>query len=253
MITYIYERLSQRLHQYMPPSNTNYYNHTVFTHHGYFVLMPDIVFTEGDPGISSAKTIEIAVKKVLESGRVDAEKVGLVGHSWGGYQAGFVPTQTDIFAAAVSGAGLMNLISMYGTVTRAFGGNLESDHFETSQERMGVTPWQDTERYLRNSPIMQIEKLNTPMLVEVGDNDQNVSWTQGIEFYNAARRHGKHCVMISYANEGHGLRQEKNQRDYQRRILAWFGHYLKGEEAEDWILGGIPLEEQNRRLKNWKE
>lgn len=253
MITYIYERLSQRLNQYMPPSNTNYYNHTVFTHHGYFVLMPDIIFTEGEPGISSAKTIEIAVKKALESGMIDAEKVGLVGHSWGGYQAGFVPTQTDIFAAAVSGAGLMNLISMYGTVTRAFGGNLESDHFETSQERMGVNPWQDPDRYLRNSPIMQIENLNTPMLVEVGDNDQNVSWTQGIEFYNAARRHGKQCVMISYANEGHGLRQEKNQRDYQRRILAWFGHYLKGEEAEDWILSGIPLEEQNRRLKNWKE
>jgi len=253
MITYIYEKLSQNLHQYTIPSDWNYYNKTVFTHEGYFVLMPDIIFETGNPGISSAKTIEIAVKKATESGMIDKDRIGLVGHSWGGYQAAFVPTQTDIFAAAVSGAGLMNLISMYGTVTRAFGGNLESDHFETSQERMEVNPWQDTDRYLRNSPIMQIERLKTPMLVEIGDNDQNVSWTQGIEFYNAARRLGKQCVLLVYANEGHGLRQDKNRQDYQRRILAWFGHYLKGEDAEPWILEGIPLEEQRKQLENWEK
>lgn len=251
MITYIYEKLSQGLHRYTVPWEGSYYNRTIFTHEGYFVLMPDIIFEAGNPGISSAKTIEIAVKKALESGKIDKDHVGLVGHSWGGYQAAFVPTQTDIFAAAVSGAGLMNLISMYGTVTRAFGGNLESDHFETSQERMEVNPWQDPDRYLRNSPIMQIENLKTPMLVEIGDNDQNVSWTQGIEFYNAARRMEKQCVLLVYANEGHGLRQDKNRKDYQRRILAWFAHYLKGEEAEPWILKGISLEEQKRQLKNW--
>lgn len=251
MITYIYEKLSQNLHRYTIPWAGSYYNRTIFTHEGYFVLMPDIVFEAGNPGISSAKTIEIAVNKALETGSIDKDRIGLVGHSWGGYQAAFVPTQTDIFAAAVSGAGLMNLISMYGTVTRAFGGNLESDHFETSQERMEVHPWQDLDRYLRNSPILQIENLKTPMLVEIGDNDQNVSWTQGIEFYNAARRLKKQCVLLVYAHEGHSLRQDKNRQDYQRRILAWFGHYLKGEEAEPWILKGISLEEQKRQLENW--
>lgn len=97
---------------------------------------------------------------------------------------------------------------------------------------------------------MQIEKLNTPILFEVGDNDQNVNWAQGIEYYNAARRANKPFVLLVYAKEGHGLRADKNRMDYQQRILKWFGHYLKGEEAEDWIIKGIPYAEQQRRLKN---
>jgi len=249
MITYIYEKLSQRFHHYLPPSKTSYYNTTVWTQNGYFVLNPDIEFIAGDPGISSTKTLESAVKAVVEKGDVDAKKVGLIGHSWGGYQAGFVPTQTDIFAASVAGAGLTELISMNLAVTPAFGGTPENGHFEVSQERMEVAPWVAPESYLRNSSVMNIEKLNTPILFEVGDNDQNVNWFQGIAYYNAARRAAKPFVLLVYAKEGHGLRNDKNKRDYQQRILRWFGHYLKGEKAEDWVTKGIPYAEQQRRLK----
>lgn len=249
MITYVYEKLSNRFHNYILPSKTNYYNTTVWTQNGYFVLNPDIEFIAGDPGISSTKTLESAVKAVVEKGDVDAKKVGLIGHSWGGYQAGFVPTQTDIFAASVAGAGLTELISMNLAVTPAFGGTPENGHFEVSQERMEVAPWISPERYLRNSSVMQIEKLNTPILFEVGDNDQNVNWFQGIAYYNAARRAAKPFVLLVYAKEGHGLRNDKNKRDYQQRILTWFGYYLKGEKAEDWVTKGIPYAEQQRRLK----
>jgi len=249
MITYIYEKLTQRFHNYIAPSKTSYYNTTVWTQNGYFVLNPDIEFIAGDPGISSTKTLESAVKAVVDKGDVDAKKVGLIGHSWGGYQAGFVPTQTDIFAASVAGAGLTELISMNLAVTPAFGGTPENGHFEVSQERMEVAPWVSPERYLRNSSVMQIEKLNTPILFEVGDNDQNVNWFQGIAYYNAARRAAKPFVLLVYAKEGHGLRNDKNKRDYQQRILRWFGYYLKGEKAEDWVTKGIPYAEQQRRLK----
>ena len=251
MITYIYEKLSRGYHYYSMPSKTSYYNTTVFTTNGYFVLKPDIVFDAGDPGISSTVTLEIAVKTVVDMGLVDENRVGLVGHSWGGYQAAYVPTQTDIFAASVAGAGLTNLISMYGAVTPAFGGQAESGHFEVSQERMVNPPWLDVDGYIRNSPVMNIDKLNTPMLFEVGSDDMNVNRRQGVEYYNAARRAGKQFVLLQYAKEGHGLRQEKNQMDYQNRILSWFGHYLKDEPAVDWITDGIPYNEQQRRLKNW--
>lgn len=250
MITYIYEKLTQNYHRYIMPSKTHYYNTTVWSQNGYFVLNPDIEFIAGDPGISSTKTLENAVKAVVKKGDVDAKKVGLIGHSWGGYQAGFVPTQTDIFAASVAGAGLTELISMNLAVTPAFGGTPENGHFEVSQERMEVAPWVSPERYLRNSSVMNIEKLNTPILFEVGDNDQNVNWFQGIAYYNAARRAAKPFVLLVYAKEGHGLRQDKNRMDYQQRILTWFGHYLKGEKAEDWVTKGIPYAEQQRRLKN---
>jgi len=249
MITYIYEKLSDRFHRYTVPSKTNYYNTTVWQQQGYFVLKPDIEFIAGDPGVSSAKTLENAVAAVIKKGDVDASKVGLIGHSWGGYQAGFVPTQTNIFAASVAGAGLTNFISMYLAITPAFGGSPENNHFEISQERMISPPWQSPDNYIRNSSVMNVESLNTPILFEVGDNDMNVNWRQGIEYYNAARRAGKQFVLLVYAKEGHGVREEKNASDYQQKILRWFGHYLKGEEAQDWILEGIPYSEQQRRLK----
>jgi hypothetical protein len=174
-------------------------------------------------------------------------------NSWGGYQAAYAVTQTDIFAASVAGAGLTNFISMYGMVFWSAGGVPETGHFEVSQERMIVPPWKDVEGYMRNSPVLNVEKLNTPLLFEVGDNDRNVDWRQGIEFYNAARRAGKQMVLLVYAKEGHGLREDKNRIDYHRRILKWFGHYLKGEPAEEWIEQGIPYLEQQRQLKNWEK
>ncbi|NNE66038.1 MAG: hypothetical protein HKN33_05675, partial [Pyrinomonadaceae bacterium] len=95
MITYIYERLSNGLHVYEVPSRTSYYNTKIFTNSGFFVLKPDIIFDTGDPGVSSVKTMEIAVKTVVDRGLVDEKMVGLVGHSWGGYQTLFAVTQTN--------------------------------------------------------------------------------------------------------------------------------------------------------------
>jgi dipeptidyl aminopeptidase/acylaminoacyl peptidase len=253
MITYIYELLSDGIHSYSAPSQRNYYSQTVFTQEGYFVLKPDIVFDAGDPGISSVRTMEAAVKKVVDMGLVDEKKVGLIGHSWGGYQAGYAVTQTNIFAASVAGAGLTNLTSMYGMIAWAFGGAPESEHFEVSQERMMVPPFKDVESYIRNSSVFNVEKLNTPLLFEVGDADKNVDWRQGIEYYNAARRARKQFVLLVYANEGHGLGEDKNRSDYQARILTWFGHYLKGEATADWIDQGIPYETQMKSLEDWKK
>lgn len=249
MITYIYELLSNGFHRHAVPSNSNYYNRRVFTSQGYFVFMPDIVFEPGNPGVSSVKTLEIAVKAVVDKGLVDEKRIGLVGHSWGGYQAAYAVTGTNIFAAAVAGAGISNLLTMYGTLTPSFGNTFESMHFEVGQERMIVPPWKDIEGYLRNSAIPNISKMQTPLLMEVGDADTNVNWGQGLEMYNAARREKKPMVLLVYAKEGHGLSEPKNQTDYQRRILDWFGHYLKNEPAKRWIKENISYEEQQKLLK----
>ncbi|WP_445384739.1 prolyl oligopeptidase family serine peptidase [Robiginitalea sp. IMCC44478] len=249
MITYIYERLSDRYHRYTIPSKNNYYNTTIWQQEGYFVLKPDIEFTPGNPGVSSTKTLENAVAKVIEMGDVDPDKVGLVGHSWGGYQAGFVPTQTDIFAASVAGAGITDLVSMYLAVTPAFDGEPENYHFEVSQERMITPPWITPENYRSNSSVMNVKTLNTPILFEVADKDMNVNWSQGVEYYNAARREGKQFIMLVYKDEGHRIRKEKNAFDYQQKILKWFGHYLKGREAADWISNGIPYRDQINSVK----
>lgn len=246
MITYIYEKRSQTAKQYIAPSERSYYNWAVWTSLGYFVWQPDILFDARNPGISSTQTMELSVQAIIKKDiGVDPARIGLIGHSWGGYQTAFAVTNTDIFAAAVAGAPLTNLISMYGSIFWATS-QPESGHFETGQERMEVPYWEDPDAYIRNSAVFNVEKLNTPLMLEVGDADRNVDWRQSIEYYNAARRVGKPLIMVAYHDEDHGLRKEANQVDYHRKILQWFGHYLKGEDAPDWIKEPIPYLQQKR-------
>ena len=248
MITYVYERLSQSVHNYSVPTERSPYNPAVWTSLGYFVLQPDIFFQGRRPGSSAVECIRPAVQTVVDTGMVNGDRVGLVGHSWGGYEAAYVPTQTDIFAASVSGAALTNFFSMFGTI-HWNQGLPESGHFETGQARMDVPYWEDMEAYVRESPVMGITQLETPMLMAFGDNDGTVDWHQGVEMYNYARRAGKMFVMLVYANENHSNRQEKNQVDYHHRVLDWFGHYLKGEPAKPWITEGVSVVERNDELK----
>lgn len=238
MIVYPYELRAQAVHDYVAPSERGYYNINVWTATGYFVLLPDIVFRARDPGIATLEALEPAVRTITARGSVDSTKVGLVGHSWGGYEAAFVPTRTNIFAASVAGAAITNFMSFPGAIHWT-PGIAEFDHWETGQARMEVPPWDDPEAYIRNSPIAKVQELRTPMLLEFGDADGTVDWHQGIEFYNFARRAGReNVVMLVYPGEDHGLRKKENQIDYHRRINQWFGHWLKGEPAAKWMREG---------------
>ena len=242
MIVYTYEILSSGVHGYEPPSERDCYNFTAWSQHGYFVLLPDIVYRARDPGVSALEAVRPAVAKTVEMGLVDADRVGLIGHSWGGYQATYLPTRTNIFAASVAGAPLTDFVSFMGAI-HWNAGVPEVDHWETGQARMEVPFWEDPEAHRRNSPIHEVHNLETPLLMAFGDDDGVVDWDQGTEFYNFARRAGKQMVLLVYEGEDHGFRDEANQVDYHRRILEWFGHYLKGETAPRWITEGIPVDE----------
>jgi dipeptidyl aminopeptidase/acylaminoacyl peptidase len=247
MIVYHYEITSNQLHTYVVPSETSDFNATVFTQNGYFVLRPDIVYRGRDPGVSAVEAIVPAAQQVIATGMVDAGRIGIAGHSWGGYQTAFAVTQTDMFRAAVAGAPLTNLISMYLSVGWNTG-STDARIFETHQARMEVPFWQDTESYIRNSPVFHIENMNTPLLVAFGDKDGVVEFNQGVELYNAARRAGKTMVLLVYEGENHSLARRANQLDYHRRIQQWFGHYLKGEPAPEWITQGVNHVARQREL-----
>lgn len=239
MVVYLYEKLSDGFHRFQNPSERDYYNGTALTQNGYFYFQPDIVFQPGEPGVSVVECVEAAVKAVIAKGAVDAAKVGVMGHSWGGFDAMYLSTHSKVFAAAVSGAGISNLISNYGS-HHFSSGIAETDHIETGQQRMVVPLYEDLQRYIRNSAVFGISTMATPMLLMTGDNDGTVYWHQSVEFYNIARRAKKNVVMLVYNGEDHGLRVKKNQVDYHRRIRQWFDHYLKGAPAEKWITEGIP-------------
>jgi dipeptidyl aminopeptidase/acylaminoacyl peptidase len=239
MIVYTYELLSQNVHAYVVPSERSYYNTAAWTASGYFVLQPDIVFRGREPGISVLDAVVPAVKTIIARGIVDSARVGHVGHSWGGYEAVFLPTRTHIFAATVAGAPITNFLSFAGAIHWT-PGIAEFDHWETGQARMDVPFWEDMDAYLRNSPAAKVHELRTPILMEVGDADGTVDWHQGIEFYNFARRAGrKDFILLVYPGEDHGLRKKENQVDYHRRINEWFGHYLKGEPVPKWMKDGV--------------
>ncbi|HEX6133897.1 MAG TPA: prolyl oligopeptidase family serine peptidase [Longimicrobiales bacterium] len=250
MIVYTYEQLSQNLHNYVVPSERSYYNFNVFTAEGYFVLMPDIVYRGREPGVSALEAVVPAVQAVVQRGVVDPERIGLIGHSWGGYQATYLPTRTDIFAAAVAGAPITNFLSFAGAIHWT-PGIPEFSHWETGQARMGVPFWEDLDAYLRNSPAHMVHELETPMLMMFGDADGTVDWHQGVEFYNFARRAGREdFVLLVYPGEDHGLRKRENQIDYHRRILQWFGHWLKGEPPARWITEGTTWLQRKQILEN---
>ena len=251
MIVYHYEMLSQGTHRYVVPDETNYYNVQAWSQGGYFVLQPDIVYRDRRPGQSNVETLRPAVAAAVATGMIDPEKVGLIGHSWGGYQTTFFVTQDDLFASAVAGAPLTNLMSMYLSFYWNSGGT-DARIFEISQGRMQVPWWEDWDSYFNNSPVHHIQNLNTPLLMMFGSEDGAVEFNQGVEFYNAARRAGKNMVMLVYEGENHGLREEPNQKDYRNRIMQWFAHYLKGEPAPDWITKGLSYIEQQDGLKKKK-
>jgi len=251
MIVYIYERLSDGIHRWSAPSERDYYNVAAWTTRGYLVLQPDIVFRPREPGLSVVECVTPAVKRVVQMGVADARKVGVVGHSWGGFDTTFLATHTDVFAAAVAGAPITDLVSNYGNHHWS-SGIAETDHIETGQQRMEVPLWEDLPAYIRNSAVFNVQNMKTPLLIEVGDNDGTVFWHQGIELYNLARRAKKEVVLIAYAGEDHGLRKKPNQIDYHRRIVEWFDHYLKGETAPSWISDGVRYVDRERELKALK-
>jgi dipeptidyl aminopeptidase/acylaminoacyl peptidase len=146
--------------------------------------------------------------------------------------------RSRIFAAAVAGAGISNLVSNYGNHHWS-SGIAETDHIETGQQRMVVPLYEDLPAYIRNSAVFGVSTMTTPLLLMTGDNDGTVHWHQSVELYNIARRAKRNVMMLVYNNEDHGLRTKKNHVDDHRRIRAWFGHYLKGDPAETWMTEGV--------------
>jgi acetyl esterase/lipase len=247
-IVYFYEKMSNTIHNYARPT-ANGFNRAVYTSNGYAVFNPDVTYKVNDPGMSAVWCVVPAVKAAIATGVVDAKKVGIHGHSWGGYQTAFLVTQTDIFAAAVAGAPLTNMISMYSLIYKNTGGT-NGAIFESSQGRFTSGPWDNWEAYTRNSPVAFAKNVKTPLIILHNDKDGAVDFTQGVEYYNTLRRLQKPVVMLEYPGENHGLAKRANQKDYTVRMKEFFDHHLMGKPAPKWWLEGVPRLDMNDHLKS---
>jgi dipeptidyl aminopeptidase/acylaminoacyl peptidase len=252
MLVTIYEKRSQNLNGFVVPSETRTPDPTLYTSRGYIVFDPDIVYTINDPGMSAVWCVIPAVKAAIKTGFVDSTKVGLWGHSWGGYQTAHLVTQTNIFKAAVAGAALTNMISMYGSVYWNSGGT-DAAIFESSQGRFKGSPLQHMDAYVRNSPVYFADKMNTPLMLLHNDKDGAVDFNQGVTFYNTLVNQGKPVIMLEYMGENHGVSRPVNQRDYAVRMREWFDHYLMGAPAPDWLTNGVPRIKMQEHLQERRD
>ena len=200
--------------------------------------MPDIVYKLNDPGMSAVACVLPALKAAIATGVVDAKRVGLHGHSWGGYETAFLVTQTDAFRVALAGAPLTDMVSMYSSVYWNTG-TANQPIFESNQGRFTSSYLENTEAYIRNSPVYHAANVKTPLLMMANDKDGAVDWTQSIEYYNTLRRLGKPVVMLSYKGENHHLAKPENKKDYTVRVKEFFDSYLNDKEAPKWWLEGV--------------
>ncbi len=248
MVVYFYERSSDGLHRYRTPApGGSSVAFSYYASNGYLVFVPDIPYRTGYPGQSAESAILPGLSKLIDTGFVDPARIGVQGHSWGGYQIAHLVTRTTVFAAAISGAPVSNMTSAYGGI-RWGSGRSRMFQYERTQSRLGGSLWEVPDRFIENSPIFYAEEIQTPVLIMHNDKDGAVPWYQGIEFFVALRRLGKPGWMLNYNGEDHGLRKFPNKRDYAIRMMQFFDHYLKGAPPPVWMADGVPAVDKGRTL-----
>ena len=239
VLTYYYRFFSQRLHEFNEPKVNHRPSFPVYASHGYCVFLPDVRFEIGRPGLSAVKALVPGMHKLVDMGIADPDALGLHGHSWSGYQTAFAVTQTHIFAAAVAGAPVSNMTSAYGGI-RYGTGLARQFQYEQSQSRLGKSLWEGRDLYIENSPLFYADRIQTPLLIQFGDADEAVPWTQGVELYLALRRLDKESIFLQYRGEPHHLQQYANKLDYSIKMKQYFDHYLKRAPAPAWMTEGVP-------------
>ena len=244
MLVNFYERSSDRLHSHRAPeAGRSSINYSFYASRGYVIFVPDIQYRIGYPGESAFNCVIPGVTSLIEKGFVDKNNIGVQGHSWGGYQIAYLVTKTDIFKAAESGAPVPNMISAYGGI-RWWTGLSRQFQYEHTQSRIGGTPWEYPQRYIENSPIFNIDKINTPLLILHNDADGHVPWYQGIEFFVSLRRLGKPSWFLNYNDEPHWPLKLQNRKDFNIRMAQFFDYYLKGAPKPVWMERGVPALEK---------
>lgn len=246
MMVYFYERNSDRLHDYSPPTpHRSIIRFSFYASRGYLIFVPDIIYKDGYPGRSAMECVIPGITKLIDEGFVDPDRIGVQGHSWGGYQSAFMITQTDIFACAGSGAPVANMTSAYGGI-RWGSGMSRQFQYEQTQSRIGGTLWEKPLLYLENSPLFHLKNVNTPVLILHNDEDGAVPWYQGIELFMGLRRLDKPAWLLNYNGQPHWPITYPNRRDYAIRMQQFFDHYLMDGPLPQWMAEGVPAVDKGR-------
>jgi dipeptidyl aminopeptidase/acylaminoacyl peptidase len=194
---------------------------------GYFVLCSNPrgsygqgeAFTRGnvkDFGGGDYRDIVAGIDAIAKEYPIDTTKVGITGHSYGGYMTMWAESQTTRFAAAVSGAGLSNWLSYYGL----------NDIDEWMIPFFGASVYDDPAVYAKSDPMPFVKKVKTPTLILVGDRDGEVPMEQSVEWWHALKTMNVPTELVVYPDEGHAVGKPADRRDYTIRTAAWFDEWF---------------------------
>ncbi len=253
MLVNFYEKNSQNLHRYAPPSFVTGMGSmpTQAVSDGYITLVPDVYFHTGSSHSDMLNAVEAAVRKVIALGYADPKHIGINGHSYGGEGAAFIGTRSRLFAAVGVGAGVSDLYQDFsqnwGWAYQVPGGSGANgnDYYLYGQGRWGFSPWEKPEVYMSESALTHVPEVTAPFLIMHGTADPTVAFQNGLGLYNALRYNGKSAVLLAYPGEGHGLRGMANRKDLTIRYFQFFDHYLKGAPAPKWLEQGVPYLQKN--------
>jgi len=248
MISYFYERMSDDLYKYKAPApSASTINWPLFASNGYCIFIPDIPYKVGYPGESAINAIMPGIQAIVNRGYINPKKLGIQGQSWGGYQVAYMVTRTDMFACAEAGAPVSDMFSAYGGI-RYGSGVVREMQYEHGQSRIGGTPWDSTLKYVENSPVFWVDKIQTPLMIMSNDKDGAVPHTQGIELFTALRRLNKPSWMVVYNDEDHNLVERKNRKDLSIRLSQFFDHFLKDAPMPVWMSKGVPAVDKGKTM-----
>lgn len=238
IITY-YEQLSQRLYQFPTPDFTGYdINISWFVSHGYLVFTPDIYFYKGKPGYSAYNTVVGAAVSLSKLPYVNNKRIGINGHSFGGFLTNYIVTHSHLFAAAIEGAGTSDWISSSLQLT-GVEGRMRMSRLPLYEKEIGNSYWERPDLYVENSPVFRANQVTTPLMIFHSKSDVAVPWEQAVELFIAMRRLDKKVWMLQYEGQDHG-NSGRAAEDYTMRVMQFFDFYLKGSPPPRWMTMGIP-------------
>lgn len=211
----------------------NYYMSPLWASEGYAVLLPNFRGSEGygnsfvtanfrDIGGGDFADIMAGVDYCIAKGVADAEHLGIMGGSYGGFMTNWAIGHTNRFRAAISMFGIFNLQTDYS--------NSDFPHWD--KDYLGGWYWEDPDIYRKLSPGSYVEHINTPTLILHGDDDNNTFISNSKEMYQALRHRGVTTQFVHYPREGHGVREPNHKMDEMRRCLAWMDRHLLAHGKE---------------------
>ncbi|WP_285009127.1 alpha/beta hydrolase family protein [Pedobacter faecalis] len=231
----LYEKKSDEANVYKPPRLSNGdLDISWYVSNGYLVFAPDFQYKTGRNSEYITNTIVSAVDYFRKFTWFDPGKLGVQGHSFGGYETNILITHTHLFRAAQQSAGVCNLINEFSEI---WGDRTRQTFNQFNQLNTGTKPWADPATFIRNSPIFFADNVTTPLLIMHNPNDEKVYFSQGVELYAALRRLKRPTWLLKYDNEGHELGSSTNRWDFTVRQQQFFDHYLKNKAMPNWMVG----------------